>query len=222
MEVESFPLPSSTPTSSSSSSSSSVGAGATGALNSTTNNFSKIFEEQVVLPGDDLTSYIAQVVEREAEAAAAATGSGSSSSNASSTATSIPIRLGAGLYQEHGSILCTKAGILAYRKPGRFYVLTNQRRYVPAIGDTVVGIIVDRTTDFYRVRLHGTSTAQLPLLAFDGASKRNKPNLVSGTVIFARVAAVSKHMEPELSCQGEKRQEREREGGFVLLLLLRW
>lgn len=49
--------------------------------------------------------------------------------------------------------------------------------------------------------LHGTTPALLPLLAFEGASKRNKPNLSVGTLVFARVAEADKDVEPELSCQ---------------------
>ena len=67
--------------------------------------------------------------------------------------------------------------MLAHRAPNRFFVDSNARRYVPAVGDTVVGVVADKLAESYRVRLHGTTTAQLPVLAFDGATKRNKPNL---------------------------------------------
>ena len=52
----------------------------------------------------------------------------------------------------------------------------------------------------YKVALHGTQAAQLPQLAFDGASKRNKPALVSGDVVFCRVVTATPFCEPELSC----------------------
>jgi exosome complex component RRP40 len=50
------------------------------------------------------------------------------------------------------------------------------------------------------VRLAGSAVALLPHLAFDGASKRNKPALALGALVFARVATAAKHLEPELSC----------------------
>ena len=44
--------------------------------------------------------------------------------------------------------------------------------------------------------------AVLPFLAFDGASKRNRPNLLKGSLIYARVKHIEPHMDPELSCEG--------------------
>uniref|UniRef100_A0A7S1TNS8 K Homology domain-containing protein n=2 Tax=Phaeomonas parva TaxID=124430 RepID=A0A7S1TNS8_9STRA len=38
------------------------------------------------------------------------------------------------------------------------------------------------------------------MLAFEGATKRNKPDLRRGSLVFARVAAVPGVLEPELSC----------------------
>ena len=93
--------------------------------------------------------------------------------------------------------------MLAHRAPDRFFVLSAQRRYAPAVGDTVVGVVADRAGGAeasYKVRLHGTGVARLPELAFDGASKRNKPALAVGSVVFARVAAVGAHVDAELSC----------------------
>ena len=94
----------------------------------------------------------------------------------------------------------SRAGALAHLPPSRFFVWAPGARYAAAVGDAVVGVVADATMDGYRVRLHGTSLALLPALAFDGATKRNKPALRRGDVVFARVAAASKHMEPELSC----------------------
>jgi exosome complex component RRP40 len=148
--------------------------------------------ERVVLPGDDVTEVI--------EAALL----GAADASSTSSAAAATIRLGAGLAQAPDTqrIVCTKAGVLAHRAPDRFFVLASQQRYAPSVGDTVVGVVLDKSVDAYKVRLHGTGLAQLPALAFDGASKRNKPSLAVGATVFARVAACSKHMEPELSCQG--------------------
>lgn len=132
------------------------------------------FGERSVLPGDDVTDDVLSVAES--------------------------LRLGSGLAQVGERVVATKAGLLCHKAPNRFYVASSQRRYVPAVGDTVVGVVVDRTTDFYRVRLHATGVAQLPILSFDGATKRNKPNLAVGAAVFARVAVCNKHLDPELSC----------------------
>lgn len=61
---------------------------------------------------------------------------------------------------------------------------------------------MDRASDGqYRVSLNGTAQANLPKLAFDGASKKNKPDLQVGTAIYARIVTAARAMEPELSCQ---------------------
>jgi exosome complex component RRP40 len=137
------------------------------------------FVERFVLPGDDVTDDLAL----PGDGAGAA------------------VRLGNGLAQDgDGGVAATKAGVLSHRAPNRFFALNSQRRYVPAVGDTVVGVVVDRNAEFYRVRLHGTGVAQLPVLAFDGATKRNKPSLAVGATVFARVVACSRHLDPELAC----------------------
>ena len=41
----------------------------------------------------------------------------------------------------------------------------------------------------------------LPALAFDGATKRNKPSLAVGALVFARVVAADRDLEAELTCQ---------------------
>ena len=135
------------------------------------------FKEVIVLPGDDCTAHLTPDVG------------------------STCLRLGSGLQQSaSGAVHCTVAGVLCLLPPNRFFVLSSHRRYTPAVGDTVVGIVRDRASEHYRVRVHGTALAQLPLLAFDGASRRNKPNLCNGALVFCRVAACSPHMEPELTC----------------------
>lgn len=140
------------------------------------------FEEKVVLPGDDVTELIESAADSRPGAA---------------------IKLGAGLTPMDDGVAATRAGILSHKEPARFFLLSNYRRYYPAVGDAVVGVITDRNAEQYRVRLHGITNAVLPVLAFDGATKRNKPNLAIGALVFARVAAVSKFMDTELTCQGQ-------------------
>jgi exosome complex component RRP40 len=135
------------------------------------------FKECVVLPGDDVTPLLAAVL------------------------TAPSLRAGQGLLQgADGRVRACRAGVLARLPPDRFFVLSSPRRFLPAVGDTVVGIVQEKLAEHYRVRLHGTALAHLPLLAFDGATKRNKPDLAPGALVFARVVACSKHMAPELTC----------------------
>jgi exosome complex component RRP40 len=142
--------------------------------------------DRVVFPGDTVTESIDAAI--------------ASSPSTAASAGAPQIKLGAGLLPAGEDVLAVRAGIITSKDPSRFFVLANHKRYYPAVGDTVVGIIADRNAEFYRVRLHGTTHAQLPVLAFDGATKRNKPNLAIGTLVFCRVVSVSKHLDPELSC----------------------
>ena len=47
-------------------------------------------------------------------------------------------------------------------------------QYTPVVDDLVVGVVVDKHTENYRVDIGATHPAQLPALAFEGATKRNK------------------------------------------------
>jgi exosome complex component RRP40 len=42
--------------------------------------------------------------------------------------------------------------------------------------------------------------AALPSLAFEKATKKTKPNLNQGALVYARVSLANKHMDPELEC----------------------
>lgn len=55
----------------------------------------------------------------------------------------------------------------------------------------------------------GSSTpGTLPHTGFEGTTKKNRPNLAIGDVVFARVSVANKDLEPELVClDGENRAE---------------
>jgi exosome complex component RRP40 len=46
-------------------------------------------------------------------------------------------------------------------------------------------------------------SAALPLANFEGTTRKNKPNLSVGSVVFARVLVANKDLEPELICMDE-------------------
>jgi len=111
------------------------------------------------------------------------------------------VMLGAGVLREEGHVIASKAGILRFdAAERRLSVEADQRRYVPALGEHVVGVVVEKLSEEYRVDLGCSSPAALPVLAFDGATRRNRPNLHVGSLVFARVVLAHKDMEPELSC----------------------
>lgn len=67
----------------------------------------------------------------------------------------------------------------------------------------VIGIVTARLADAYRIDLGSNSTAVLNSSGFEGATKKNRPNLLVGDVVFARVSVASKDLEPELVCFDE-------------------
>ncbi|KAK1925379.1 hypothetical protein DB88DRAFT_483740 [Papiliotrema laurentii] len=79
-------------------------------------------------------------------------------------------------------------------------VESSSKRYIPAPKDLVLGTIIHRHSEGYRVDLGSAQMASLDALAFEGATKRSKPNLKVGTLVYARVTIASRDMEPELEC----------------------
>jgi exosome complex component RRP40 len=52
----------------------------------------------------------------------------------------------------------------------------------------------------YKVDIRSSCPAILPVLAFENATKRNRPFLKVGDLVFARVVSSHIDMEPEISC----------------------
>lgn len=80
----------------------------------------------------------------------------------------------------------------------------------------VLGIVTDRAGEHYYLDINTQVRAQLPKLAFDGASKRNKPNLQLGALVYCRLVQAHKDLEPEVTCQslGKKKDWVTRDGVF--------
>jgi len=103
-----------------------------------------------------------------------------------STSTSTSIHLGPGLSSStsgSGSITSTRAGLLgsifSSTKPDkqRHWLESTLKRYTPSPPEPILGIIVARHAEGYRVDIGSSQSASLDALAFEGATKRNKPNL---------------------------------------------
>ncbi|GAA5879354.1 hypothetical protein JCM8547_008120 [Rhodosporidiobolus lusitaniae] len=160
---------------------------------------------QVLLPGDPLPS--------------------SSSSHSSTT-----LQLGPGLVshqprtqdkgkgkgRERDSVAATRAGLLGHVPPqggagaagpggkeaGRekWWIEGTVKRYTPNPPEPVLGIIIARHAEGYRVDIGSSQAASLDALAFEGATKRNKPNLKIGTLVYAHLLSTPPFSEPEISC----------------------
>lgn len=110
-------------------------------------------------------------------------------------------RLGAGVVQhEVGGIVATRAGVLRSETGNKLWVDQSQRRYAPLLEDNVLGIVREKQGEKFKIDIGASHAANLDFLAFEGATKRNRPNLAVGALVYARVTLANKDMEPELSC----------------------
>ncbi|KAJ1550752.1 exosome non-catalytic core subunit rrp40 [Cladochytrium tenue] len=116
-------------------------------------------------------------------------------------------------------VVACKAGVLRRVTDTELYVDNVQRRYVPQLHEPVIGVVTGKTVEGYRVDIGCAHPAMLGALAFEGASKRNRPNLEVGSVVFARVSLADKDMEPELECfnhaSGKAEGYGELKGGYT-------
>lgn len=117
-----------------------------------------------------------------------------------STMTNQTIKLGGGLRQDDDVISVMKAGRLRFSKPNKYWVESSQKRYVPHAEDSVLGIVVDSRSDNFLVDIKGPTLAFLPVLAFEGGTRRNIPKFEVGALLYVRVVKAIPGMNPELSC----------------------
>ncbi|WVR06251.1 hypothetical protein IAU60_003281 [Kwoniella sp. DSM 27419] len=98
----------------------------------------------------------------------------------------------------------TRLGLLGSakgkEKSEQYWVEGSSKRYIPAQKDMVLGTIIARHAEGFRVDLGSAQMASLEALAFEGATKRSKPNLKVGTLVYARVSLANRDMEPEIEC----------------------
>eukprot|EP00232_Nephroselmis_pyriformis_P026659 CAMPEP_0182857518 /NCGR_PEP_ID=MMETSP0034_2-20130328/3095_1 /TAXON_ID=156128 /ORGANISM="Nephroselmis pyriformis, Strain CCMP717" /LENGTH=243 /DNA_ID=CAMNT_0024988759 /DNA_START=103 /DNA_END=831 /DNA_ORIENTATION=- len=138
------------------------------------------------------------------------------------------IRIGGGLQQVGESVAATRAGRLSHTqvavgRPGapkvdKFWVQGTQKRYIPAVEDMVIGTVLNKHAENIEVDIGAPFQAQLPALAFEGATKRNRPNLQVGQAVLGRVTAAHKDLEPAIACvdaHGKSSGFGPLEGGYV-------
>lgn len=71
---------------------------------------------------------------------------------------------------------------------------------MPSANDLVLGIITSRLSESYKVDIGCNLQATLNFAGFEGTTKKNRPNLTIGDLVFARVSIANKDLEPELVC----------------------
>lgn len=107
--------------------------------------------------------------------------------------------IGPGLRHFNDVVVASKAGVLRQKK-NTFWVDYFQRRYTPVRGETVVGIVAGRAGDIFRIDIGTHDPANLSYLGFEGATKKNRPDVNIGDVVFAKLLVANKDLEPELAC----------------------
>ncbi|KAI0112913.1 hypothetical protein F4814DRAFT_419885 [Daldinia grandis] len=113
------------------------------------------------------------------------------------------LRLGPGLrHIPPNELIPTVAGqLVTDPRKNSIWVEYNGGRYVPTVGDLVIGTVHHSAADYFYVMLSNyTSNAILPQLAFEMATKKTRPNLNPGSLVYARVCLSNRHMDPELEC----------------------
>ncbi|KAJ6223895.1 hypothetical protein RDWZM_002440 [Blomia tropicalis] len=138
-----------------------------------------VIENETILPGENLIEIL----------------------EASKDSQDKPTVVGPGLKrQSKDKITSFKGGQLLHRPVNLFWINSHQRYYIPCERDTVVGVVISKTTTQCRIDIGASESATLSLFAFPNATKRNKGIVDIGDVIFARVLAAAKDIETELVC----------------------
>lgn len=158
---------------------------------------------RVVLPGDHVvTNAGTSNIDGGADAPALRLGPGlvpsdgnSTDTTAATTTTSSTTTTTTGLV-----ISACKAGLLRHKEPASYWVDSSQKRAVAVQGEQVIGIVTGAPGENFNVDIGINQTAVLPGLSFAGATRRNRPRLFAGDLVYARLSLADKDVEPELTC----------------------
>ncbi|CCH62309.1 hypothetical protein TBLA_0H00160 [Henningerozyma blattae CBS 6284] len=118
----------------------------------------------------------------------------------------LPVLLGPGVVEDPQTQIITpvNAGIEVVtqtRKATTINIDYDSTRYIPAVGDYVIGIITGAFGDSYKVSLASFSNGvSLSYMAFPNATKKNRPTLKVGDLVYARVCSAEKELEAEIEC----------------------
>ncbi|KAI1616972.1 exosome complex exonuclease RRP40 [Exophiala viscosa] len=125
-------------------------------------------------------------------------------------------KIGRGLRQDPATndFTATIGGLLEvdYRKKTA-QIATPDARYIPKAGDLVIAQFKASSTDFFHLYINSHSPqAILPQLAFEGATKKTRPQLKANDLVYAKVVSAQKNMDIELSCMNPSTGKSEPDG----------
>jgi exosome complex component RRP40 len=113
------------------------------------------------------------------------------------------LTLGPGLqHLPPNTITTTIAGALTTdNRKNAAWIDSNSGRYLPTAGDLVIATVQNAGGETFNCTLTpNTPHATLPVLAFEGATRKTRPVLVPNSLVYARVVNAGKESSPELTC----------------------
>eukprot|EP01061_Rhynchopus_euleeides_P042015 TRINITY_DN73413_c0_g1_i1.p1 TRINITY_DN73413_c0_g1~~TRINITY_DN73413_c0_g1_i1.p1 ORF type:complete len:264 (+),score=103.47 TRINITY_DN73413_c0_g1_i1:144-935(+) len=111
------------------------------------------------------------------------------------------VTIGRGARQDLSRITAVRAGQYE-QHDAKHFVIADEKSYIPRNEDIIVGTVV-RSGAFlagYQLDAGCGSLIKLDSLAFDGASKRARPELKVGATVYCRVVQSRCEIELEASC----------------------
>jgi exosome complex component RRP40 len=111
--------------------------------------------DQFVVPGLDLSSFIQNLTGHKQQ-----------------------VTIGPGLRKNDLQLLTCRGGRLRFdRNPDRVWIDSVQIRYQPIKGERVVGVVLNSRGNQIKVDIGTADSAILNVLAFEGATKKNRPDI---------------------------------------------
>lgn len=104
------------------------------------------------------------------------------------------VLLGPGLRHLMDKIVVTRPGVLNHKAPNVYWIDGHSKRYVPKKGEMVVGVIQAKRGDIYKVDIGAQETASLSSFSFEGATKKQKPDLQVGDCVYARLLNANRYV----------------------------
>ncbi|KAL8442683.1 hypothetical protein Emed_007214 [Eimeria media] len=105
--------------------------------------------------------------------------------------------------------ICAKTNTACVFKPQNvlpphapvYVCCSNNCRYTPKVGDFVIGVVTTKGSEYYGVNIRSSSPARLAAVGgFEGATRRNKPQLSVGSVLLLRLSHLSPLLGAEVTC----------------------
>ncbi|KKY18355.1 putative exosome complex exonuclease rrp40 [Phaeomoniella chlamydospora] len=129
-------------------------------------------------------------------------------------------RLGPGVHQSRSTsaTVATAAGLLTHNQKKRTIAITHPHaRYAPAVNDLVIAQFHHSSSDYFHMGLTPHyPQAILGQLAFENVTKKTRPQLKPGDLVYAKVLSANRNMEVELTCVNPSTGKSDPEGLGVL------